>query len=125
MKRAALFLTSIVLVCAMGCKTVTAPPAPLVTGAVNPFDQDTYKALMAAQATLNSLNASYHANPTQLASLKAPLDQAATDYNAAMVLWQTYHAAAVAGQATAAQQSAASNGLAKIQADVSSIKVTP
>lgn len=118
MKRAILAAT---LMCAaiipIGCKTASAPPAPLVTGAVNQFDQDSYKALLAVQASLNSLNASYKANPTALASIRPALDQAAVDYNAAIVLWNAYHAAA-----TAANYTSLNTALTKVQLDVSNVK---
>ena len=103
-----------------GCGAVqtATPPAALAPGALNQFDQDSYKALLALQASLKSLNASYAANPAQLASLKPALDQAATDYNIAELAWQTYHAVA-----TAANQTAVTNALNKVQTDIA--KVTP
>lgn len=114
---AVLVLTAFSLV-PMGCKsaTSTTPPAALAPGALNSFDQSTYQTLMAFQAALNSLNASYKANPTQLATLKTPLDQAATDYNIAELAWQTYHATA-----TTANQQALSASLSTVQSDVTSL----
>lgn len=104
----------------IGCKpaTSTTPSAALVPGALNSFDQTSYQTLMAVQATLNSLNASYKANPSGLASIKTALDQASVDYNIAELAWQTYHAAA-----TTANQSAVSAAIAKVNSDVSSIQV--
>jgi len=101
----------------IGCKpaTSTTPPTALVPGALNSFDQSSYMALMAAQASLNSLNASYKANPTALASIKTVLDQAAADYNVAELAWQAYHAAA-----TTANQNAVTSALTKVQTDLSS-----
>jgi hypothetical protein len=103
--------------CILGCKpaTSTTPPAALAPGALNSFDQTSYTALMAAQASLNSLNSSYKANPAALASLKTVLDQAATDYNVAELAWQTYHAAA-----TSANEAAVTAALTKVQTDLSS-----
>lgn len=105
------------LILPIGCKA-TAPTPPLVPNAVNQFDQDSYKALMAAQATLNSLKASVQSDPNA-ASLKPILNQAIGDYNIADVAWQTYHAAAVTASATSAQQQAVTNSLNAVQADLS------
>lgn len=103
-----------------GCRAATAPPVPLAPGAVNQFDQTSYQTLLAVQAVYNSLAASYKANPTQLSALKAPLDQAATDYNIAEIAWKAYHAAA-----TTANQTVLTAALTKVQTDISTIKVTP
>lgn len=108
-------LASLLLLAALGCATATAPapPPPPIAGAVNAFDQTSYQTLIAVQATLTSLNNSYKANPTGLASLKPILDQAATDYNLAELTWQTYHVAA-----TAANQAAVTAALTKVQSDL-------
>lgn len=104
----------------LGCGAVqtTTPPAALAPGALNQFDQDSFKALLAFQASLKSLNASYAANPTGLAALKPAIDQAANDYNLAELAWQTYHAVV-----TAANQAAVTSALNKVQSDIA--KVTP
>jgi hypothetical protein len=97
-----------------GCKTsATTPPAALLPGAVNQFDQTSYATLISVQAALNSLNTSYKANPAGLASLKPILDQAAADYNLAELAWQTYHQAA-----TAANQAAVTSAITKTQSDL-------
>ena len=116
MKRCAILLAACLCV---GCHSAstTTPPAALAPGALNQFDQTSYQTLLAVQATLNSLEASYKANPTQLATLKPLLDQASTDYNIAELAWQTYHAAA-----TAANQQAVTNAIAKVNSDVSNLQ---
>jgi hypothetical protein len=112
------FLLCLPLLFALGCAKATAPtpPPPPLAGAVNQFDSESYKTLIAVQATITSLNASYKANPTGLASLKPILDQAATDYNLADSLWQAYHAAA-----TAANQAALTAQLTKVQSDLAKV----
>lgn len=117
MKKLALCLC---LMLPLGCKTATTPTPPLAPGALNTFDQTSYQTLLAVQAAYNNLLASYKANPTGLAALKAPLDQIATDYNLAELTWQTYHAAA-----TAANQAAVTAALTKVQTDLAAVKVTP
>lgn len=110
-------LSLILAVGLVGCRAVhtTTPPPPPLAGAVNQFDQDSYKTLVAVQATIESLNNSYKSNPS-LASLKPVLDQAATDYNLAELAWQAYH-----GAATAANQAAVTAALSKVQADLASV----
>jgi hypothetical protein len=112
------YLLLIALLVPIGCKPATAPtpPPPPISGALNAFDQASYQTLIAVQATLQSLNNYYKANPTGLASLKPVLDQAATDYNLAELTWQTYHSAA-----TAANQAAVTASLAKVQSDLASV----
>jgi hypothetical protein len=110
------YLLIFALILPMGCKTVSAPPPPLVTGAVNSFDQTSYQTLLAVQAAYNSLLTSYKANPTGLANMKAPLDQIATDYNIAESAWQVYHKSA-----TAANQATLNASLTKVQADVAAV----
>jgi hypothetical protein len=121
MKKLALLAAYLALpLCLMtGCKTATTTTPPLAPGALNSFDQTSYQTLMAVQAAYNSLLGSYKANPTGLANLKAPLDQIAQDYNLAELAWQTYHAAA-----TAANQTAVTSALTKVQTDLASVKVT-
>jgi len=115
-------LLTLLVLAPIGCKpaTSTTPPAALVPGALNSFDQTSYTALMAAQASLNSLDTSYEENPTALASLKPILDQASTDYNIAELAWQTYHAAA-----TTANQAAVTNALNNVQSDLSKATTIP
>lgn len=120
MKKYALLLC--LLLPLSGCPSSNAPTPPLAPGAVNSFDQTSYTALLTAQASYNSLLASYRANPTVLASLKAPLDAAATSINLAEIAWQTYHAAAVAGAATAAQQTAVTTSLTSAQTALAGVK---
>jgi hypothetical protein len=100
----------------LGCVKAnsTTPPAALAPGALNSFDQTSYQTLMAVQASINSLNGTYRANPS-LAPLKTILDQAAADYNLAELAWQTYHAAA-----TAANQAAVTSSITKVQSDLTS-----
>jgi len=119
MKRTILAMTACLclLLPMAGCKAAssTTPPAALVPGAVNQFDQTSYATLMSVQAALKSLNASYAANPTGLAALKTVLDQAAADYNLAELAWQTYHVAA-----TTANQTAVTSAITKVQGDLTS-----
>lgn len=115
-----LLLASLSSATLTGCKpaTSTTPPAALAPGAVNQFDQDSYATLMAAQASLNSLKQSVAQDPANLASLKPILNQAISDYNIAEAAWQVYHAAAQAGSATTAQQTAVTTSLTAVQSDL-------
>lgn len=94
-------------------------PAP-VPGSVDTFDAQTYRALADAQAAINSIksdiaNGKLTATPT----IKAVLNQAIMDYNAANVLWQQYHASG--GKTAQAPITAATN---KVQTDVGQLVTT-
>jgi hypothetical protein len=111
-----LILSLPLALCLVGCvhsAVAPTPPLPPLAGAVNAFDQTSYQTLIAIQATLTSLNNSYKANPAGLASLKAILDQAASDYNISELAWQVYHQSA-----TAVNQAAVTAALTKVQSDL-------
>jgi len=95
-------------------KAVTAAPVP---GAVNTFDSTIYRALMDAQAAINSFKSDVAAgNVTETPALKTALNQAITDYNAANMLWQAYHTAA--GTTSSAPVQAA---VTQLQTDVNNL----
>ena len=116
MKRIALAL--ILCLAPLGCAHKASAPAPPISGQVNDFDGQSYRSLMTFQASLDSLKADIAKDPTNLTTLKPIVNQAGADYNLAMTTWQVYHAAAVAGQATSAQQAAVANSLNTVQADL-------
>ncbi len=109
-------ITAIILSAAMlapmGCKKASTNPAILAPGAVNQFDQQTFAVLAASQATLNSLKAS------NVPEIKTALNDAILAYNTAEAVYQTYHAAAEAGQnpSTAPVSAAVANLQTKITA---------
>jgi hypothetical protein len=81
-------LLCILLVCT-GCAKKTTAPVP---GAINSFDSTTYRALMDAQAAINSFKADIASGKlTETPAIKTALNQAIQDYDAADALWQTYH----------------------------------
>lgn len=71
----------------IGC--VHNPAATLPKGAINSFDADTYSALIATQATLNSFKA--NAELMALPQGKTFVKQAIQDYNTALSAWKAYH----------------------------------
>lgn len=95
--------------CLAGCKvaTVTTPPAALIPGAINQFDQTTYQALTAAHAFAQQAAS----NPSILSvPQKTILNQFILDLNSADTLYAAYHSL----QATQAQMQAA---LTAVQTD--------
>jgi hypothetical protein len=90
-------ISAIVLVLAMtftvGCaKTPATAPIP---GQINAFDATTFRALMDAQAAINSFKADLASGKlTETPGIKTALNQVITDYDTANVLYQAYHAAA-------------------------------
>ena len=93
MKRLVLFLVLLTLpLGTVGCaKKATAP----VPGAINTFDSTTYRALMDAQAAINSFKADVTSGKLpETPAIKTALNQVISDYNAADQLYQAYHASA-------------------------------
>jgi hypothetical protein len=107
--------------CLVGCVTAnspTPPTAPLIPGAANQFDQDTYRALATAHAF--ALQAQQNAVQNPISSTqKTILNQFITDLNAADLLYSAYHAL----QATQAQMQAALNTVKTDQANFSTAGV--
>lgn len=95
------FLPVFFLVLCLGCGAVNAPTpptAPPISGAVNQFDSDTYRALTTAHAFAQQAASDPSTlNPTT----KTILNQFIADINAADALYSAWHTAAVAAQASA------------------------
>ena len=101
-----------------GCHK-TAPTAP-VPGAINTFDSTIYRALMDAQAAINSIRTDIQSGKlTETPGINTALNQVINDYNTADALWQAYHASQ--GQTSQAPVQAA---VTKLQADVNVMVVT-
>jgi hypothetical protein len=116
MKKAlAVLVMAVGMLSLSGCQKTVAAPAPPLVDQINTFDGDTYRSLILVQASLDSLKADIAKN-SQLAYLQPSVDQAGQQYNVAMLAWKTYHAAA-----TAANQQAAAQALARVQASVKTL----
>ena len=93
-KIATVALLSIVIVAAGCAKHVTAP----VPGQLNAFDAYAYRVLADAQAAINDFKASIASGKVaETPTLKTVLNQAITDYNAANMAYQAWHAAGGTG----------------------------
>jgi hypothetical protein len=85
-------------------------------GSANTFDSTTYDALVTIQGAIEQAKIGVtDAN-------KPLLNKIIAGYNAAESAYTTYHQAALAGNATAAQQTALQNQVASIQADIAKLK---
>jgi hypothetical protein len=120
MKRIAILFLSLSLPLTLaGCKTVTTTQ-PLAPGAYNQADQQLYSALMATEASLNSLKSDLE-NPATDAQTKSVLkpyvNQVIADYNLAELAYQAFHAALATN--LSASPTAAQAALQKVQADLS------
>lgn len=114
-KAAMLAILAAVMSVGLGChKAVASAPVP---GAVNTFDSTTYRALMDAQAAINSLKGDIAAGKlAETPAMKTALNQAITDYNTADALWQTYHSSA-----STAQEPALQAAINKLQTDTTTL----
>lgn len=111
----------LVLLIAVGCaKTVRAP----IPGAANQFDSDTYTSLVTAKGVIDQAKAELSAGSFSAgvaAKVKEAVNYAVAAYNTANVTYVAYHNAALAGQATSAQQQAVSSSMSNLNTAVSNV----
>jgi hypothetical protein len=111
MKKIATLILSMAM---LGC----AAHKPIV-GSANQFDSDTYLTLATTdsviQATKTAL-ANNQFSPSLTPNVKTALNNLITAYDGADAVFQTYHAAALAGTSTAAQQAAVNSAMGQVQA---------
>lgn len=115
-KRIQLTLILCVILASLGCGTQAAK-AP-IPGSVNQFDSDTYLALVTAYNIIESTKSALANNqfPASIAgNVKTAVNDLVKAYNAADASYLIYHNAALAGTATAAQQSTVTGNLAQVQ----------
>jgi len=116
-------LTPIILCIVLaGCSQNPKP----VTGSANQFDSDTYLTLVTTDSVIQSTKADLAncaASPATCAfpagivgNVKTALNGLIASYNAADAAWQVYHAAALTGQSTPAQQAAVTSAIAQVNA---------
>jgi len=97
------FLLIVVVAIAMGVtgcatKAVVAP----VPGQINTFDAYAFRVLADAQAAINAFKADVQSGKvTETPAIKAALNQAITDYDAAEAAYQIWHATGGAGSTAA------------------------
>lgn len=100
MKRGLLIITLLLA----GCAAHAVHP-----GSANKFDSDSYDAVLVAHNVIETTKTDLAGNqfPASIAgNVKDALNKLIQGYNIADTAYKTYHAAALAGQATPAQQSA-------------------
>lgn len=112
-KRSASLIAVLLAVSLAGCAA-----RPLHPGAANTFDSSSYDAVLVAHSVIESTKADLANNafPASIAGqVKTALNDLIKGYNVADASYQTYHQAALAGTATAAQSSAVSSALTDLQ----------
>jgi hypothetical protein len=98
----------------VSCATTTATHP----GAVNAFDSTTYDVLLTAQAAIEA------AKPLATTpALKTAINAAIQAYDVAESAYVAYHTAAVAGTATAAQQSALQTQIGNLKTSTAALPV--
>lgn len=107
----------ILAIATTGCqKTVTAA----VPGQINTFDAYAYRVLADAQAAINDFRASVTSGKlTETPTIKAALNQTITDYNAANLAYQAWHAAGGKGSTTSVN-----TALNQVQNDIATLPVS-
>lgn len=104
-----------------GCAKHAAAPVP---GAISQFDSDAYTTLRTARAAIDQtklelVQGSF--TEAETPSVKQAVNAAVTAYNFLDVTYQSYHAAAVAGTATVAEQQAVTSGEADLATAISAL----
>jgi len=116
-----------------GCSTLKTPHtvAPGSTVAATPLDSDTYNLLLLTQNLIDGTRAALAANEfTTVATpfVKQGLNQLINAYDALYASYGPYHAAVLAGTATAAQAAAVTSATAAVNAATTALttaKVSP
>ena len=102
-----------VLCFSLGC----AAKKPIV-GSANQFDSDTYIVLATTDSLIQSTKAALEANsfpPQIVGNVRTALNALITVYNVADKDYRDYHAAAISGTATAAQQAKVASEITSVQ----------
>jgi hypothetical protein len=95
-----------------------------IPGAVNQFDSDTYLSLVAAKASIDQTKAELASgafSPAVAATVKEAVNYAVASYNVADITYQAYHTAALAGNATPAQQAEVNRAVSNLNITVANI----
>jgi hypothetical protein len=93
-------------------------------GAANKFDSDAYDAVLVAHSVIETTKTDLANNafPASIAgNVKTALNDLIKGYNIADTTYQTFHQAAVAGKATAAQQTGLTNALNDLSAQTAAL----
>ncbi len=99
------------------CLVLAACSHKVVVGAANQFDSNSYLTLVTADSVIQQTKADLAAGtfPANIATtVKASLNGLIEAYDVANPIYIAYHTAALAGQATPAQQAAVTSSLASV-----------
>lgn len=110
-------LEAIAVVLMLGMFMAGCAARPLHPGAANAFDSSAYDALLVADNIIQTTKTDLASNafPANIApAVKTALNNMITAYNVADISYKAYHAAAIAGTATPAQQQAVTDGLNQV-----------
>lgn len=104
-----------------GCVKSTSTPIP---GSANTFDSQSYLSLVTADSVIESTKTALVAGqfPASIAgNIKTALNALIQSYDVANPVFVAYHTAALAGQATAAQQAAVTSAVSDVTAKTSAL----
>jgi hypothetical protein len=117
-------LVALIVACCLATTACTTNVRAPIPGAVNQFDSDTYLSLVTAKGVIDQTKAdlaagSFPVNITPI--VKQSVNDAVQAYNVADTAYQAYHAEALAGSATVAQQNAVSQKVSDLNTAVSKV----
>ncbi len=119
MKRRAVSTLALAVLFLAGCAAHAIHP-----GAANKFDSDSYDAVLVTHNLIETTKTDLTNNafPASIAgNVKDAVNKLIAGYNVADTAYKTYHAAALAGNATAAQQTALQNALTDLNSQTAAL----
>ncbi len=121
MKRRAVSTLALAVLFLAGCTKNTTAPVP---GSASNFDSQSYLSLVTADNVIQSTKTALEAGqfPASIAgNVKTALNALIQSYDVANPIYKAYHAAALAGTATAAQQTAVTNAVNDVTTKTSAL----
>lgn len=110
---------ALLLLLGVGCANHPASAPIPVPGQLNTFDAYAFRVLYDAQAALSAFSEDVQSGKVPAATVKVPLNQAITDYDAAETTYKVWRAA---GGSTATSATApVTAALTKVQSDITAI----
>lgn len=109
----------LVLLLFVGCAAHTTHP-----GAANTFDSNSYDTVLVTENVIETTKTDLANNafPASITgNIKTALNNLIQGYNIADTAYKTYHAAALAGQATSAQQTALTSALTNLNSQTAAL----
>jgi hypothetical protein len=115
---------SVIAVAVLALGLAGCPKSTPVAGSANTFDSQSYVSLVTADSVIQSTRAALTANqfPANVEpAVRTAVNALIQSYDIANPIYLAYHSAALAGNATAAQQTALTNAVSDVNAKTAAV----